>query len=377
MALLAFCASTCTALVAPRRRAASTRLCATPAPSRTQRILESLGAEGDGAGAGAAGSWQGVLAADRAWASIKSGSRPLPKPFVSPVSGSAPAAADYDAVVLGGTLGIFVAAALARRGLKVAVIERGALVGRNQEWNLSLDEVNALVAAGAFDAADVDGATGTPGRGEVLNGAAGTLVASHFGSVRAGFNSGEFGATGTKGVQEVWLPGVLNVGVRPAVAVQRARDVFERFGGVVLERTNSEGVDVYDDCAVVRAVSADGAPLAVSARLVIDAMGNGSPLARQTRIENNGGVEPRPSGVCCVVGTLARGYAKDNSFGDLIYTNEPSTEDRQYFWEAFPSSAAADARTTYLFTYLDADSARNHTVQGQFEDYWERLPKYQ
>lgn len=35
----------------------------------------------------------------------------------------------YDTVVCGGTLGIFVAVALARQGLKVAIIERGKLQG--------------------------------------------------------------------------------------------------------------------------------------------------------------------------------------------------------------------------------------------------------
>ena len=31
------------------------------------------------------------------------------------------------------------------------------------------------------------------------------------------------------------------------------------------------------------------------------------------------------------------GFAKDNSYGDLIYTNEDTRihQERQYFWEAF------------------------------------------
>ena len=74
------------------------------------------------------------------------------------------------------------------------------------------------------------------------------------------------------------------------------------------------------------------------------------------------------------------GFAKDNSYGDLIYTNEDTriNQERQYFWEAFPAmSLGEDARTTYLFTYLDADEMRQHTVEGQFEDYWRMLPTYQ
>ena len=44
---------------------------------------------------------------------------------------------EFDVLVLGGTLGIFLAAALALRGKRVAVIERNQLRGRDQEWNIS------------------------------------------------------------------------------------------------------------------------------------------------------------------------------------------------------------------------------------------------
>ena len=79
----------------------------------------------------------------------------------------------------------------------------------------------------------------------------------------------------------------------------------------------------------------------ITAKLVVDAMGNASPVARQARREANGGTDPTPSGICCVVGTLMKGFDTDNSFGDLIYTNEDARvkdgADRQYFWEAFPA----------------------------------------
>lgn len=53
------------------------------------------------------------------------------------------ALAGFDVVVCGGTLGVFIAAALARNhGVKVAVIERAPkLAGRAQEWNISLQEL--------------------------------------------------------------------------------------------------------------------------------------------------------------------------------------------------------------------------------------------
>jgi hypothetical protein len=60
-------------------------------------------------------------------------------------SGGGGGVCTYDVVVAGGTLGVFVAVALAQRGLSVAVVERGRLAGRTQEWNISRKEVQELV----------------------------------------------------------------------------------------------------------------------------------------------------------------------------------------------------------------------------------------
>lgn len=327
--------------------------------TRTQRVLEQLDAEGDGQGAGAAGTYQGLVNLDRAWAAIRdSPQKANAGNFVRVAPGRSGSDVNFDVCVLGGTLGIFVATALQRRGLRCCVVERGTIAGRKQEWNLSLDEVMDLVEAGVFDKADVDGAIETPGFKEVLTGAPGTLVASHFGSVRAGFNERE-----SDEPQEVWLPRVLNIGVRPDIAVSRAKRNFEAAGGIVYEQTSCAGVKVYDESVQVLFTDTE---VLCSARLVVDAMGNASPISRQSRAIANGGVPPTPSGVCCVVGTAASGYTSDNSYGDLIYTNENARPDRQYFWEAFPAkSLGDDVRTTYLFTYLSPDDAPHFSVQGE------------
>lgn len=50
--------------------------------------------------------------------------------------------------------------------------------------------------------------------------------------------------------------------------------------------------------------------------------------------------------------------------GDVIYTNMPTrgpdapVPNVQYFWEAFPSGSGQTDRTTYMFTYIDADPSR-------------------
>lgn len=58
----------------------------------------------------------------------------------------------------------------------------------------------------------------------------------------------------------------------------------------------------------------------------------------------------------------------DARTGDVIYTNMPTQgadapiPNVQYFWEAFPSGSGSTDRTTYLFTYLDADPSRCPTL---------------
>ena len=77
----------------------------------------------------------------------------------------------------------------------------------------------------------------------------------------------------------------------------------------------------------------------ITAKLVLDCMGNASPISRQQRYGK------KPDGVCAVVGTCAGGYdPKSNTQGDIIYTNteiqdKGNNGQLQYFWEAFPVGA--------------------------------------
>ena len=98
--------------------------------------------------------------------------------------------AAYDVAVCGGTLGVLVASALQRRGARVVVIERGALVGRAQEWNVSRAELESLVGAGAMTRADADECT---------------MI--EFNPIRCGFY-------GSKG-GDVVTTNILNAGVSP------------------------------------------------------------------------------------------------------------------------------------------------------------------
>jgi len=345
-------------------------------------------------GAGGRSTWDAFLGAEKGWAALRAmrpfdpsaaGTPPAPA-FVSDdyAKGSAIAwdalrsltnektSPEYDAIVCGGTLGIFVAAALQRRGIRTLVVEGGALQGRAQEWNISMKELLELVELGILTQQDVDDA-----------------VTTEFPGCRSGFKNreetplrGGYFDNGETGY-ETYTAGVLNLGVSPSLLIERAAAQFRKDGGMVLENTRIEGI-VVSESAGAAVDLGDGKT--ATCRLVLDAMGNGSPISRQQR---HGMV---PDGVCAVVGSCAKGFdPKTNNIGDIIYTNteigpvgESGRSSHQYFWEAFPvgigrngiDPGTSDVKTTYMFTYMDAEEARP-SLTSLMEDYWKLLPIYQ
>jgi lycopene cyclase CruP len=103
-----------------------------------------------------------------------------------------------------------------------------------------------------------------------------------------------------------------------------------------------------------------------TAKLLLDAMGNLSPISQQARQGK------KPDALCLVVGSCATGFPENDS-GDLLLSFTPLENQCQYFWEAFP---AKDGRTTYLFTYMDADAQRL-SLETLFDEYLRLLPEYQ
>ena len=114
-----------------------------------------------------------------------------------------------------------------------------------------------------------------------------------------------------------------------------------------------------------------------------------------------------------VFGSCAGGYNPDrNRFADIMYTFNPLQDygengRHQYFWESFPvgtnltapvainapsynmfgtttipdptrdsSQIKTDVKTTYMFTYIDAEAQRP-SLEALMDDYWKYLPTYQ
>jgi len=274
----------------------------------------------------------GLRQADQLWRSLRENTLPVPQ--VVHESSLEMDVLAWDVVICGGTLGILVGAALAQQGWRVTLIERGALRGRAQEWNISRRELQTFVALGLLTEAELERA-----------------IATEYNPARISFLGGT----------DVWVKDVLNVGVDPVFLLETLKQKFLAAGGNLVEHTPFQSVTVHPNGVVIQA----GEQI-FTARLAIDAMGHFSPITRQARQGR------KPDAVCLVVGSCAEGFPA-NQTGDLIVTFTPIQNQCQYFWEAFP---ARDGRTTYLFTYLDAHPDRI-SLETLFEEYLRLLPTYQ
>jgi lycopene cyclase CruP len=249
---------------------------------------------------------------------------------------------DFDVVICGGTLGILIGTALILQGWRVALIERGALRGREQEWNISRNELQTFVELNLLSPEELEKA-----------------IATQYNPARVGFKDGV----------EVWVEDVLNIGVDPVYLLDTLKERFLQAGGTLLENSPFREVTVHPDGVVVDIGDGLEANL-VKAQLLIDAMGHLSPITRQAR---NG---QKPDALCLVVGSCAEyapSYFPKNDTGDLLLSFTELENQCQYFWEAFP---ARDGRTTYLFTYMDAHPQRLN-LEALFEEYLRLLPEYQ
>jgi lycopene cyclase CruP len=237
-------------------------------------------------------------------------------------------------MICGGTLGILIGATLAQRGWRVAVLEKGQLRGRDQEWNISRQELYTLVDLELLSESELE-----------------TAIATEYNPARIQFGDSE----------PVWVRDVLNLGVDPVYLLETIKQKFLAAGGTLVEHTAFQGAIVHPN-----GVQVQTGDTPYTTRLLMDAMGHFSPLVQQARQGQ------RPDGICLVVGTCATGFPK-NETGDLMVSFTPIRHQCQYFWEAFP---ARDGRTTYLFTYVDCQPDRL-SLTDLFDDYWELLPAYQ
>jgi hypothetical protein len=399
----------------------------------TKAIFQSIKQNGPSSvagGAGASTSFEGLLALNKVWCDLKNGSWKIPpKQIVFDYTSSnpttttpttkttnIPATHQYDVIICGGTLGIFYATALQKRGFRVAVIERSKIQGRTQEWNISKKELQIL-----FELEILPSNQQTSLLEEIIG--------IEFNPIRIGFSQSSSSSTSTNNATaaatsatekksfEIWTKNILNLGVKPDRLIELVKEEFMKYNGSVYEETMVQSVEVYDQTVLVSLQQQQQSKLQLQGRLLIDGLGGQSPIMRQYR-----GAVP-PDGMCIVVGSLARGYQQQQQqqqvqeneassitgWGDLLFANDPIIETApvlsnneynlsstssssssssstvppssskipiQYFWEAFPASSHPTDRTTYLFTYMDL-SVYRPSLLHIMEDYWELLLDYQ
>ena len=270
--------------------------------------------------------------ADKFWSALKEGK--IDAPRVVTQSSDNIKQTDTDIVICGGTLGILLGAALQQLGWRVTLIERGILKGREQEWNISRDELETFIELELLTPEELDRA-----------------IATEYNPARVGFHPGK----------DIWVKDVLNIGVDPICLLEKLKQKFLAAGGILLENIAFKSATVHSDGVAIVA-----GEHTIKTRLLIDAMGHFSPIIKQARKGT------KPEAVCVVVGSCAQGYPT-NDTGDLIYSFTPIINNCQYFWEAFP---AKDGRTTYMFSYLDANPARP-SLEYFMEEYLRLLPEYQ
>jgi len=219
------------------------------------------------------------------------------------------------------------------------------------------------------------------------------VITTEFPGCRSGFKNSE--VTPLKGSYldnkigyECFTPNVLNLGISPQRLLEIVSKRFIDIGGIIIDESFVKGVVVSEQKGVALDIQPqkgekDQEKVIKTSRLLLDCMGNASPITRQVRKNT------KADGICIVMGTCASGFdTETNKVGDIIYTNteiqdfESEGGRLQYFWEAFPvgikpnGNQETTTKTTYMFTYLDADSYRP-SLTSIMDDYWKLLPIYQ
>jgi lycopene cyclase CruA len=283
------------------------------------------------------------------------GGRPAEEAIVRGApNGACEAEGELDVIYVGGAAAILNAAALACvHGRRVLVVRDEEGAGGN--WNLSDATLSALRSSGLFTREETDAA--------VVNRRRGGFVKF-------------YDATSRVKAEPLWVSGALDLAVDGARLTALAAEKLRRTesgGCAVVEGLRFVRAYVERQRVTVEAEGAGGARRFFAARLLVDAGGADSRVARQL----NGG--RAPARVCPAVGTVARGFARgeaDFGVGEILVSTEDACAHRQLFWEGFAGSAARGEYATRLFFYDAVGSPADKSLLALFERYFESLPAY-
>lgn len=274
----------------------------------------------------------------------------------------------YDIVYCGGGLGLVSAATMATRyGRKVLVFDRYTPGKTHREWNICEWELHNLVRSGILTSAEMD-----------------SIVAARYRTGIIEF----FDSNSPWKDAQLWVDNVLDLAVEADALLTLCAEKVRHSGTGSHVAAGQSFVRVHVPAAplpesepvkaVVETLDAGGNSHFYGARLVVDAMGAGSPLSYTLS-------KGRPyAGVCPTVGTVARGFVEgtarnevDYSLGEILISTADIVQNRQLIWEGFP--AGGGAMTVYLFYYNALEPGKRADpgdLLQLFEQYFELLPTY-
>jgi lycopene cyclase CruA len=296
---------------------------------------------------------------EQAWAAIASGeydpSIYQHKPE-KPLLASQPDQRRFDLIYAGGGLGLLHAVAMAQRGWKVMIFDKGEIGCAHREWNISRTELSKLVEWGVASWEELESVI---------------MRSYRTGVVR-------FHADQSAQQHQLWLPDVLDYALDATALLQLMRQKLAALGGVILDRRSFVQLEAGKDGVLVQLRDPNSeSHSSYTARLLLDGMGSTSPLAL---VRHRG--EPF-AGVCPTVGTVAKGFVEghtdpqqhDPEIGDILISIDHGQQQQQYMWEGFPGRD--NQLTVYLFYYDTVrDKAKPHRLLPLFEDYFNQLPNY-
>ena len=268
----------------------------------------------------------------------------------------------YDLIYVGGALGVIHAAAMAKLGYKVLLIERLPFGRMNREWNISRDEIQSLINIGLITPAELE-----------------TIIASEY---KDGFNK-FFDGNNPPDLRGDVLhtPTVLNVALDSEKWLRMCGEKLLAAGGEIFDETEFVRADIFPKLGdksnrqkvivTLHDLKTQGEKQ-VSGRLLVDAMGTASPIAWQL----NGG--RAFDSVCPTVGAVVEsGFEAgvwDSQYGDVLNSHGDISRGRQLIWELFPG--AEDDLTIYLFHYHQVNSHNPGSLLEMYEDFFTILPEY-
>ncbi|MFO0727796.1 MAG: lycopene cyclase [Myxococcota bacterium] len=263
-----------------------------------------------------------------------------PSPQVELQSPGAQDRPDFDVVIAGGGLSLLLAPALARRGLRVAILDRATVGRAHREWNASRPELEPLIAEEILG----------PDQLEEL------MVARYAFGVCRWFEGGSYP-----------VRGVLDVAVEAQGLLSAARRAAEARGVQVWDHTTLRST-AWGPGGIRMALDAEGRSRTVTARLLVEARG-AAQAGEQADL------------VCPTVGGVLSGLARgsdadclDPEVGDILATTEHVEDGRQHVWESFPGRAGQ--ATVYLFYYADRGDLPDRALSRLYARFFETRPRF-